>query len=155
LQSALFAGNGKPWGGPGGFLESVDFGGRRTFMRIFDGVLALFFFSALACDRNVLRLVVGECTFKDCVSGILSDQTKAYKQMTKGLGDWMERRNQLAAEKANEKRIAEMKKSQASTSVNQGEFPAGSIGNPRQGGRLQAGEEARFPPGSLGNPNAA
>eukprot|EP00287_Rhodomonas_sp_CCMP768_P032357 CAMPEP_0202835058 /NCGR_PEP_ID=MMETSP1389-20130828/34967_1 /ASSEMBLY_ACC=CAM_ASM_000865 /TAXON_ID=302021 /ORGANISM="Rhodomonas sp., Strain CCMP768" /LENGTH=181 /DNA_ID=CAMNT_0049510435 /DNA_START=9 /DNA_END=555 /DNA_ORIENTATION=- len=104
-------GKGKgPWGGPGGYLETVDFGGRRTMIQVFDGVLALLVFSSLACDRNFLRLIVGEITVKQCVLGIASDYRAAYAKKFGELKTWMDEHNQLAAQNAEQRQREQAEK---------------------------------------------
>eukprot|EP00288_Rhodomonas_lens_P013063 CAMPEP_0177692474 /NCGR_PEP_ID=MMETSP0484_2-20121128/1871_1 /TAXON_ID=354590 /ORGANISM="Rhodomonas lens, Strain RHODO" /LENGTH=186 /DNA_ID=CAMNT_0019203191 /DNA_START=20 /DNA_END=577 /DNA_ORIENTATION=+ len=120
----------KGWGGPGGYLETVEFGGRKTLMQVFDTVLAIFVFSALACDKNVLRFVVGECSFKECVVGMVSDQKAAYSQKAKEVGQWIQHRNELAQQRAEEKRQEELKAKPVPAPSGNGEYPPGSLGNP-------------------------
>eukprot|EP00961_Rhodomonas_salina_P293560 3933864-Rhodomonas_salina.1 len=64
-------------------------------------------------------------------------------QKAKEVGQWIEHRNELAQQRAEEKRQEELKAKPAPAPSGNGEYPPGSFGNPL------------YSPGSLGNPKAA
>eukprot|EP00286_Rhodomonas_abbreviata_P029202 CAMPEP_0181297304 /NCGR_PEP_ID=MMETSP1101-20121128/5167_1 /TAXON_ID=46948 /ORGANISM="Rhodomonas abbreviata, Strain Caron Lab Isolate" /LENGTH=213 /DNA_ID=CAMNT_0023402229 /DNA_START=86 /DNA_END=724 /DNA_ORIENTATION=+ len=119
--------------GPGNLLEMVDFGGRKTLVHVFDTVLVLVFISCLATDKHVLRFVLGESSFKQCVTGMYTDLWGGYKQKGRDIQMWMEQRTERARERAEEERKQrEQSMSAAERAAAQGDskYPPGSLGNP-------------------------
>mmetsp|Transcript_24423 Transcript_24423/g.38412 ORF Transcript_24423/g.38412 Transcript_24423/m.38412 type:complete len:104 (+) Transcript_24423:82-393(+) len=98
------------------------------------------FVTCLANDPNVLRLVTGEYTVRQCLSGMATDM----KDSCCKLGT-------LAVQSANEQMVRSVNSigtwlhGLISIPDTPREYPSGSVGNP-------AGSTSQFPPGSIGNP---